>query len=183
MIKYVNNIGNKRIGKCLLVTILFAAIFALGGAAFFISQSTAIQEQISQKQEQPLSGIKHYELEFHVGVKGRPRYDFETVTQKYEKPILTTMSELNRDFPMGEANRSPVVVEEKSLELEDEELVWAYVSRYDNYICDDMVFVYDKLEVSNESADIETHFEITEHIPSTAANFDILVLTIIPANQ
>lgn len=127
--------------------------------------------------------VAHYELEFHVGVKGRSEYDYETVTQKYEKPILTTMLELKKDFPMGEANRSPVVVEEKNLELEDEELVWAYVSRYDDYICDDMVFVYDKLEVSNESADIETHFEITEHIPSTAANFDILVLTIIPANQ
>lgn len=127
--------------------------------------------------------VAHYELEFHVGVKGRPEYDFETVTRKYEKPIMTTMLELKKDFPMGEANRSPVVVEEKNLELEDEELVWAYVSRYDDYICDDMVFVYDKLEVSKESADIETHFEITEHIPSTAAKFDILVLTIIPANQ
>ena len=115
--------------------------------------------------------VAHYELEFHVGVKGRSEYDYETVTPKYEKPILTT------------ANRSPVVVEEKNLELEDEELVWAYVSRYDDYICDDMVLVYDKLEVSKESADIETHFEITEHIPSTAAKFDILVLTIIPANQ
>ena len=61
--------------------------------------------------------------------------------------------------------------------------IWAYVSCYNDYICDDMVFVYDKLDVSKESADIETHFETTEYIPSTAAKFDILVLTIIPANQ
>ena len=46
-----------------------------------------------------------------------------------------------------------------------------------------MALVYDKLEVSKESANIETHFEIIEHIPSTAAKFDIVVLTIIPVNQ
>ena len=45
---------DKRISKWLLVTIIFAIIIALGTNAFFISQSTAIQKQISQKQEQPL---------------------------------------------------------------------------------------------------------------------------------
>ena len=49
MIKDVNSKGDKRISKWLLVTILFAIILALGTTAFFISQSTAVQERIAQK--------------------------------------------------------------------------------------------------------------------------------------
>ena len=51
MIKDVNNKGDKRISKWLLVTIIFAIIIALGGTIFFISQSTAVQERIAQKKQ------------------------------------------------------------------------------------------------------------------------------------
>ena len=49
MTKEVNNTSNKKLSKWILVTIIFAIIIALGGTVFFISQSSAVQERITQK--------------------------------------------------------------------------------------------------------------------------------------
>ncbi len=44
-----SNKDDRRINKWIIITIIFAIIIALGGTVFFISQSSAVQERITQK--------------------------------------------------------------------------------------------------------------------------------------
>jgi len=178
---------NKR--KIILLGLV--ALIILGiiwGIVLYQNRSSEKMESIAKSQDRKLEGIKHYELEYfsyyqHLGSPAEKHYDAEV--EKYLTPVLTTVKELKSDFPTEERNKGTgtVSVPYQSFNLNDDEKVWVYATYLDNYICDKVVFVYDKLDVGADIINIKTHFETIEHIPSSAGELKLIVISVIPAEQ
>jgi len=146
-------------------------------------------EEIMKSQAQLLEGIRHFELEYasHYNLEYLPNdlKNYDRVMKKYLTPVLTTVKDFNYDFPIEERHKGTVSVSVKyqSFNLKDDDKVWVYATYLDNYICDKVIFVYDELNVTEDSINIRTHFETIKNIPSSALESRLIVLSVIPAEQ
>jgi len=135
-----------------------------------------------------LEGINHYELEYnsYYDVNSTANYtNYNRVIKKYLTPVLTTVKEFRYDFPLEERRKGTqsVSVKYQSFNLKDDDKVWVYATYVDNYVCDDILFVYDELNVKEDSINIKTHFETIKQFTSSAVEKRLIVISVIPAEQ
>lgn len=144
------------------------------------------KDDIIKAQNEMLAGIRHFELEYHSYYEYTVNYrNYDRVMKKYLTPVLTTVKEFNRDFPIDERHKGTgtVSVPHQSFNLKDDDKVWVYATYIDDYICDDILFVYDELSVTEENISIRAHFETIEQYASTAVNKKLIVISMIPVEQ
>lgn len=139
------------------------------------------------KEAQILKGIEHYELEYHAYSKPYelPNIrEYDEVLSKYTIPVKTTIRKLNEDFPF---NKTTEVVNKsihtQEIELDNDELVWVFATYMDQCAGKYLKFTYDKLNVSSDHLEIKTHFDILKTVGTSAENYRVIIISIIPVEQ
>lgn len=277
--------SDKRISKCLLITIVFTLFLVLGGTVFFTTQNSAVQERIAQKKLEKetfiwpetdiaslipvpqstnghighssekafsvdvyntseedfweycqtcrvqnhgfryfdikngnnysaydwygnllrlsfddinktmhvhiyepdevrlLRGIVHYELEYYsYPYSSHGGNHYNSVVKKYLTPKKTTIGLLKKDFPFSESTYGSTIIK-KGIKLSDDTEIWVYASCLDDYNSSLYRFTYDRLSISDDRMDIQTHFELLQQSSSSLDKTKLIVLSIIPVNQ
>ena len=138
----------------------------------------------SQGQEL-LSNIEHYELEFGSYYKSATTFDnyYEYAIEKFSNPQIITIKELNEFFPLNEVKKNPKSIEYSEFSLSEDERAFVYVSTFDKYTNEDIVFTYDELELKQENIKIRTHFEIIKGAYGDVGFQKLIVVSVIPLNQ
>lgn len=67
--------------------------------------------------------------------------------------------------------------------MSEDERVFVYVSTFDKYTNEDIVFTYDELELKQENIKIRTHFEIIKGAYGDVGFQKLIVVSVIPLNQ
>ena len=136
-----------------------------------------------------IQGVEHYEFEFYSYDKREENSNgfrnYDSVIKKYLTPIKTTVKDLKMDFPFEEANKGLALVSimNRKFSLADSQEIWVYATYLDDYRSDNIKFTYDALGVYTDRLDIQTHFEVIEHHPSSVNNSRLIVISVIPVDQ
>lgn len=171
------------------ISVLLICVVCISNSLYnspMIDNEGDIYEEIAESKKL-LEDIEHYEREYYSYYKdntiiGMRNYDSQI--EKYIIPQLTTMKELEKDFPSSDITKSiRKSISSQIIKLEGEDEVWAYVSYLDNYNCDVVSFFYDNIYLKNGDLIVETHFETLEEVDSSTPRFRLIVLSIIPAYQ
>ncbi len=131
------------------------------------------------------AGLEHYEIEYYsfdpVDYPNEDNYDW--MIEKYRKPVITTFGELKNEVSFEQPDIPSVSIKPTIIHLDDNTRVWVLATVAEDHIVDSLVFIYDKLNVSPDNIVVSTHFKTLRHYASSASKSDIIVLSIIPADQ
>ena len=173
---YTLNFGERKhvIGDVILLVII-------GSLSLGCMKYDSFMESIRPKEV--TDGIEHYELEFWSSnheSEGLRNFDFEI--HKYDEPILTTVGEMKKDFPLEYSNKNLYSICKQQFDLEDDVRVWVLVTS--TVITSERIqFVYNDLKVNPEGIDISTEFRIVTPPKASLGKSVILVVSVIPADQ
>jgi len=131
------------------------------------------------------AGIEHYEIEYHsydpIQYPNDDNYDW--MIEEYKKPVLTTIGDLRNKISVEKPDTYAISIKPMEIELDNDTRIWVYATVYEHHVANPKVFLYDKLKVSQDSIEIKTHFKVLGHRSSSLDEMDIVVLSIIPADQ
>ena len=173
--------------RLIAVVLIIITVVSVTGVYLLFRYNTKEIKQ-SEDIEDILPGYEHYELEFF---SYDPEYyenatNYDSVLRKYFSPVRVTVGELNKDFPFDEALSNPNSISQNShIDLDNDEYVWGGYATYHYNIRDtgnDMYFVYDNVEFTNEKVTIDTHFEINRDYYNIQNN-TLIIVSIFPERQ
>ena len=131
------------------------------------------------------AGIEHYEIEYHsydsTYYPNDENYDW--MIEDYKNPVLTTIGDLKTKIPIEQPDTYVISIKPREIELDDDVHIWVYATVYEHHIANPKVFLYDNLKVSQNSIEIKTHFKVLGHRSSSLDEMNIVVLSIVPADQ
>jgi len=157
-------------------------LFVIIGSMFFgCTKYDSFTESIRPKEV--TDGIEHYELEFWS-------YDIETETQsnfrseiiKYKEPILTTVKDMRKDFPIQFETNIKQSIPQQTFDLDEDTKVWVYVTA-GVITTEQLQFEYEELDVEPDKINIKTRLKILSRGNPSVGKSIILVVSVIPADQ
>lgn len=130
------------------------------------------------------NGGENYELEFLVDGRNSFEYKrYKKLVKEYEEPKKTTVGQLNKEIQIINRNSNPICTPMNKFELLDNEEIWVYASCLDNYNGEKIRFVYDDINIYEDSLEIKTRFEGANNTNINNGDQSIIVFSIIPVNQ
>lgn len=138
---------------------------------------------VNQKVTDLLPNFENYEIEFYPNIMDSDeRKMIQQNVNKYYVPQKITVGDLKKYFPVEKRYERNLVTPIQDFDLMDNIEVWVYASYYNKFKGESLKLIYDEVKVDADDLSIRTHFESSDTY-SSAAESEVIVLSIIPVNQ